>query len=847
MKISLCKIARHFAVANLCGLLPLWFILFGGMPERIRVQIRGDGKQPVALAMDGINLTGKDAGVRDGRRVWEFAVRGGVDWDQLELVLPRGMGPESVRRVDVVKWQGLVLRRRGEGLEKTGAGTNGHSFRRPSKVGVRFRSAGWAVAFCSIELVLLGLSIHAAVRRKEEGWKSLILPALGGALALALLFQVVLPVQSYLSNRSAFPFTGAALGGAVLVRFCVALALGTFCLSMTVRHFGRWTLAPVFAFAVCAYLESGVLSFGLPDLKGDWTFFDGSVRNGWDSAVWAGIFVLFFALHPVLKRRWFTVSLCLSALFLSSLLDVKKEAKADASKLIVQSFSPLETVIRSATYSASGNVMVFVIDSLERGVAHGIVEDPVDGEALKAKFRGFTEYLDNVGGANSSLLGIANAFTGDYPETANLFEYYVSEYSPRSALKEYLEKGYDVAMATEALGYGYCTSPAGGTAAAGRFDCFLMPSTAWKAWSLADIDKFRWLPFAAKGAYAKSMDVSVATGVFDSSEERVFGILKDAEVRRSGRRSFLFVHTHGVHPPVTIDRTGAPLATPSNSDEACVEMGIHLMKQLGDLFDAFREKGIYDNSMIVVMADHGPHPNNHPERPLPPNALPFLWIKPVASGQAFQTSLLPTTHAHLADLLRAAAGRTLSQKEIEELMRADQRRYRWIRAGTGPEWKDYLIDREGNVSCREGTLSRPVGEMRPLELSKHYSLDRTEMGKNKLDIVFRNVTFWPSPLLEAGDDAMGFFLRAPDPEKRYALRLVLACPAPAGGGMKLRQTGQAGWTVLPHQRVMHAVLRDLRPAPDGKLEIEGEREGPPAPIWFLDVMLEEEAAPAPEA
>ena len=838
------KTIRNFLVANLCALLPLWMAVFGGTMEPVRMQFRVKGTKPVCLVTRGITLMGRNCGESRGCRVWGFFLRDGVEWENLEFILPANLGPEAVRRVELVKGRAFVLRKKGTGLVQTDAASNRYAFRDPGAGTLGFASRGWAAAFWGVELLLLLLSAGFAGRHRAERTKTLLLPVLGGALVLALLFQVILPLQSYLSNRSAFPFPLSGLGASMAVRFLAVWGAGTVCLLLLARCFGRWILAPVFAFSVCAYLEAGVLSIGLPDLKGDLTFFENPFRARWDAAVWAGVFAVFSGLHPLWKRHGGTVALCLSLLFAASLLDVKAEPRADASGLLVGDFSSLETVVRSAAYSSAGNVLVFVVDSLERGVAHAIMEDPEDGPALKEKFPGFTEYPENVGGYNSSLLGIANAFTGDYPEDAGIFDYFVSPYSDRSALKDYLEEGWNVAMATDALGYGYCTSPVDSADVPDRFDRFLVPGTAWNSWSLADFDRFRWFPFAAKAAFARSIEASVPLNVFKLSEERVYPILRDAEVLPSGRGAFLFVHTHGVHIPVTVDRTGAPLPRSRNDDQACVEMGIYVMKQLGALFDALREKGVYDNSMIVVMADHGPHVDDLDEE-LPPNARPFLWIKPAGARHAFRSSRLPTGHGQLAKVLRAAAKKVLTEEEIGELLQADVRRYRQLRAGTGPEYKDVFVDREGRVSIREGLLSRSVGEMRSPEPGKLYLLDREAMGLNKLDVVFRNVMFWPAPTLEAKMDGTSFYFRAPDPGKRYALYLVMSCDAPASGmAMKFRQAEHGSdWISVPVDWWIKAVLRDLEPGPDGKVEIEVLREAdPPVPVLFRRLLLEEEPA-----
>lgn len=855
MKSPLLKTVRNFVTANLCVLLPLWMIVFGWMPHQVKVHLTVNGKKPVSLVMDGRTLLGKDGG--DGKgRIWGFNLPDGVEWKQLEFILPGDLGPESVRKIEFRKWPGFTMSKEGTGLSRTADGTNQYAFPQPRFDSMGFASAAWAAAFWGIEILFLSLSWLFARRHREERVATLLPSVAGVALLLALLLQVVLPLQSFLSNRSSFPFSLADLGGAMAVRFFLALGGGTAVLLVLARCFGRWILAPVLAFAVCAYLESGVLSIGFPDLKGNWDFFDNPFRARWDAAVWIGVFALAGGMHPFLKRRYGLAALCVAGLSLASLLDVKVEPKVDASKLMVDDFSPIETVIRSVKYSSAGNVMVFVIDSLERGVAHAIVEDPEEGAGLKEKFAGFTEYIDNVGAANSSLLAIANVFTGAFPENANVFDYFVSVYSGRSVLKDYLEEGFAVSMATDALGYGYCNRPLDSDGGAAWSQCFRVPGTGGNSWTLAGFNRFRWMPFMAKAPYVKRVELNARTGTFSNTEQNIYPILRDADIPFADRKSFLFVHTHGVHIPVLLDRAGTRLPEAGTTDQACVEMGVYIMKQLAELFEAYREKGIYDNSMIIVMADHGPHDSEKSGKELSvKEALPFLWIKPVGARHAFRTSSLPTCHAQLAGLLRAASKRVLTEGEIEGLMQADVRRYCWLRGGMGPEYTNAEVERGGNMTLQKGVLPpQAVDAMRPPVLSRIYSLARNEMGRNKLDIVFSNVSFWPSPTLKSQEKGMKLLFRAPDPGKRYAVRLLMSCclvqeQLAENATMEFRQTGrQLDWTSLPAQRRAEYVLHDLRPLQDGMVEIEGQRgEELSTTVRFIQFVLEEEPEDGEEA
>ena len=842
------KTVRNFLIANLFALVPLWTAVFGGMPDQVRVHLRVGGKRPVLLLAHTTTLNGTDMGVKKGGRIWGFSLQDGTAWENLGFSLPGDLGPESVRRIEWRKWRAFVLYKKGEGLVQTDADANRYAFPDPRFDSAGFASAAWAAAFCGIELLLLALSWFFAGCHREEPVKALVLPALGVALALAFLLDVVLPLQSFLANRSAFPFSLADLGADMAVRFALSLGAGTVALLLLCRCFGRWVLAPVLAFAGCVYLESGVLSIGLPDLKGDWTFFDNTFRACWDGAVWAAVFAAFCGFHPWLKGHYGKVAVWMAALFGASLCDVKPEPKADTSQLIVDDFSTLETVVRSVTYSPKRNVLVFVVDSLERELAHEIMEDPVDGPGLKKQFTGFTEYLDNVGCGNASLIAVANMLTGDFPDNhSSIFDYFASVFSARSAMKDFLDEGYGVFMATSSHAYGYCSRRKEADSVGGRVDCFRVPGAEGNGWTLAGFDRFRCLPFAAKAPYAKRVELSVPVGRFSTREWTVYPILRDAEVLPDGKGTFLFVHTDGVHIPVLLDRAGARLPSAGTSDQACVEMGIYLMKQLGALFDAYREKGIYDDATIVVAADHGPHGKSYPPGELPAKARPFLWIKPSGATHEFRSSGLPTCHSRLAALLRASSHKALTEEEIGELMQADFRRCLLLQGGIGPAWDDLVVDRDGHVTAHSGTLELSVESMRPPELGKRHSLIFHEMGREKPDIVFRDVGFLICPQWGPRTPGITFFLRVPDAEKRYSLTLSLLCQKAwqklsPDAVIEFRQAGGRGdWVSFRALREMEVVLRDLRADSDGKLEIEGRR-GPTltTDVDFRQLMLEEE-------
>lgn len=758
------RTARNFIVANICALLPMLWAGLGWMPDQVKVAWRGEEANPVAILHDGMVLQGEDYGRWEEGRVWRFYLREGMSWKKLAFRLPAGKGAGDVGRIDLQKWKLARWSKDGTGLEPADDLENGWRFGKSRFGSLGFASRGVACGLMGLEVWLLGLSWLFARFHREEAWKTLCPSAALVALALTALMQVALPVQSYWANPSAYPFSAGELCGAVAMRFAWVFALSLVAIGSLARCFGRWVLGAALAFAVCVYLESGILSAGLPELNGEWWFFRNPTRAMWDAAAWGGVFAVFAALHPIMGKRHGLVALCLLAMVAASMFDVNQEQKADTSSLIVHDFSPIETVVRSVEYSTNRNVLVFVIDSLEREQAHAIMEDPEAGPALREQFRGFTEYVDNVGATMGSEFGVANLFTGKYQEgVKGLANYFVSVYGSTSVLADYLEAGWDVHAATSALGYGFTTGKGGTAGAAEARD---------GKWGLGDVVRFRWVPFGAKWRCAQITELGKWHGGGIGRERVAYPILATGKIHGESCGSFVFVHTKGVHWSVRWDREGNQLAGSDDTWAGAVEGGIYVMRQLGWLMDAYRERGLYDHSLVVVLADHGNHGHGADEPDgLPGMARPFLWVKPPGSRHEFSSSHLPTTHAKVSALLREASRRAVGEDEVGEILASERRLYRQVR---GLARKDWWVEPDGQVTVEEGRLEGVDGSLAPLEPGRTYSFDLTSTGAEALgDIELDGffLRFWPRWF--KGREEVRIRFRVPETGKRWRVRLTI--------------------------------------------------------------------------
>lgn len=838
------KTLRNFLVANVFALFPLLWIAFGWMPRQVKVEMRGNVTTPVAVATRNVVLQGQEHGRGKEGSVWKFYLRNGMQWNQLAFRLPEGMDERHVVRVWIEKWKLVALGKPGTGLQRKEGRTNDYVFANPRFEWVGVAQGAVPPLLAGVEVLILGVSWWCSKRHREERCKTLLPSVLGVAFALSLLMQVALPVQSCVSNQSAFPFTPWELCAGLAACFLLSLALETACLGVLSRCFGRLVLSLAFAFAVCVYLESGILSEGLPSLTGDLTFFADRTRGMKDAAVWCGVFAVVLGLHRWLQSWLGVAGWCMSLMSVAAMLDVKPELKADTSNLLVHDFSSVESVIRNATYSTNRNVMVFIVDSLETQQAHAIMEDAEAGPRLREQFRGFTEYTNNVGACEYSLPAVANMMTGNYPASAMDPDFYASVYAEGSVLKDYLEAGYAVYSGTTALGYGYTNRKQHQEIAGTEVSLWDIHSQGNAGWGLTAFCRFRWIPFIAKAPYARLVGIGrrVVEDVADR-ETTAYPILAQGAIAPSEKGSFLLLHTAGVHVPIFFNRHGEHLSRENSCEEGCIESGIFVLGQLGRLLDDYRERGLFDKSLIIVLADHGHHGRewtswNGPESEFPGNARPFLWIKPPHCTHPFMGNGAPTTHARLCLLLKEALERDLDDSRIQGILSAEERVYR---REAGMNWEDFHVagDNGWHVDVVEQNEPDPA-KMRPIQLGKMIALNFVQSHMREMGTIrFRGFPPKPEggvlgwkPFWLPSQKRVSMNFKVPSQAGGYRIRLIGnvwkepgADGAVSGRCLRFSARGNDATTVeVRDEGVLEVVLEPVVPDSAGIIEIVGERE-----------------------
>ena len=180
--------------------------------------------------------------------------------------------------------------------------------------------------------------------------------------------------------------------------------------------------------------------------------------------------------------------------------------------------------------------------------------------------------------------------------------------------------------------------------------------------------------------------------------------MQEEEVTYQEGKCFRYYHLQGGHVPFLYD---ADLNTVGDSSYTeTLEANIRV---IGQFLDKLKQSDLYDNSVIIVMADHGFDPQNEVSAYDRQN--PLFLVKGVGESHPLQTSLVPAAYEDLQDayvrLMDGAAGDAIfPYQEGEKRERryifyenTEHVMYEWLQ--TGPAWDFNAYRETGNKYPRK--------------------------------------------------------------------------------------------------------------------------------------------------
>jgi hypothetical protein len=421
-------------------------------------------------------------------------------------------------------------------------------------------------------------------------------PGLAAAALLAGVVFVFEPAQIYHGNSPFFSFSIFQIGPVLLAAFATSLmVLGTLSAAGGPRWRGTWAVVlsglALAAWGSATFLASsqglidGRALFGLTSTE-RWRLNAGFLAFGIAGAIAAWR-------KPALTRRF------LAALFIVLL--------AYSGWLVAKDRKPWRTSQQLedlVTISQERNVVILILDAFQSDFFAGILE----GDAAAASaLEGFTYFPNAIGPAPTTYLSMPTIHSGAYVgEDERVNALYDKNVVDGSFVAKLSAAGFD-AMVVNAIA-GKCPNGA---------------RCAWQdvlvhghgkalfesALYLLKLSLFRVSPGSLKPHFLTDdagarIQVISSDEVFERMAEQVRPGAKEPTVR--------FVHLFSTHAPAARDGHCNSVRAAWSRDTA-VAQGRCAIRRLSRFLDTLKERGLYDQTAIIVLADHGAGMSSEPE------------------------------------------------------------------------------------------------------------------------------------------------------------------------------------------------------------------------------------------
>lgn len=523
--------------------------------------------------------------------------------------------------------------------------------------------------------------------------------------------------------------------------FCVACGASAIFLGRA--GFSRF-VAVTSALAILVWLQGNILVWDYGPLDGhsiNWLL--GVERGVLDAAIWVTLIPLAVLAHERFGRvmaQGATAAVAIQLVAAGVLLASNGEfalARSD----IEENSRAKPSIMR---FSGTSNVLHIVMDGFQTDIFKAIIEDPANS-AYKELLQGFTLFENNVGAYSYTQMSVPALLTGKlYRNQVPAEEFIDASLRGRTILDAAIEAGFEIDIAAPvALKNTYAKSTHTNAYGIPSSD-HVSPRQLIRSESarLMDLSLFRVVPHFAKAMVYRDDLWLFQAGANARSYQHIQYFADLALIRELTReltvdRSapvYKMMHLMLSHrPTVGNDECLFDGRRRTNRRNVTIQAGCAL-QAIVELLTRLKELGIYDDSLIVLMADHGAWVpveglvNETGETVIDAvgiaMATPVLAVKRPGAKHAFRTSRAPTsildvpaTIAAVLDLGATFGGVSAFALDSESVR---PRRHFDYAFGRDKDAGGYLMDLqeflvEGDpldVSAwRRGRSYRPAGKM----------------------------------------------------------------------------------------------------------------------------------------
>ncbi|MBR6147729.1 MAG: hypothetical protein IKQ44_05125 [Lachnospiraceae bacterium] len=450
---------------------------------------------------------------------------------------------------------------------------------------------GVASALVAIILSFLKHKEETATEKRTD-----VMPALIAVLAWIVMHAITAPTEIYAYNSEDFVYRYKDLIPSVLL-FVLGMTVTAYLLiryGFSVRQ-NRILTVITFSYTLLAYIQTMFLNGKMNVMEG--------ITQSWstgriciNAAIWITV-ILIIVVFALKKSVFFKVCTYASALLiilqllgLSSLLISGNLFHEDKVQL---------TQDKAFELGSDKNVVVFILDTYDVQMINMVEEKDPNFLSPLNDFTLYDNMVSRFGYTDGSLPYLLTGILVD--------EYSKKEYDESTFLKDMKSEGIDIRLITEEQ---YVRSFDEGLVDNRSYDWDVTMETGKTAGQMLNCSRYRGVPFILKDKYVYT-EQDLATCI-DHADFYLFGndqvfyedmISAGVTVSDEYKNAFRLYHIYGAHSPYNFRED----MTYDYSEQKPVEQWRASLKIVYSYLDDMKKSGCYDDSTIIIMADHGPN------------------------------------------------------------------------------------------------------------------------------------------------------------------------------------------------------------------------------------------------
>lgn len=497
--------------------------------------------------------------------------------------------------------------------------------------------------------------------------------ALAALASAGIVFTVLVfgPLELFATSPNDMLFTLGDFAPALLLVAFIVFAVLTAVLMLLKGKLFDNALCVVIGLLLACYIQATFFNGFLGQLTGDtiqWQ--DYRLDALLNLLLWVGLVVLFFVVRLLSKKIWQAVVVFIP----SALIVMQLVALVSLSGSLFAAPDPGEqdlVLTKEGTLELSNqqNVVVFLLDKFDQTYISDLEsKDPHFFERLE----GFTHYTDYLTRYSYTYPSIAHSLTGlknDYEKPSS--EYLPEAYGQHLFVDDLVESGWTSRLYLSG-GYDYSSKQL----LEGRVENLVDTSEEGNGYNPADdfsvslklveqlnqLSALRYAPTGLKSLFwMSSTDVSEV--IVDARNEYTSGyqaefmddLMTTGLSAESEDPVFMYYHLDGSHRPHYLGSDGYEV--PSGESDPLVQTE-GCFKIIFEYLDQLKELGIYDDTTVIILGDHG----------VKGETLAGLFYKPAdATTEPLTRSAVPVSDSNLVPTIVEQAGITSTADAAQDL------------------------------------------------------------------------------------------------------------------------------------------------------------------------------------